>query len=448
MADELNFSKKDGYNTLNNYLKWHGAISIRNRLLQNDPVVSNIFHVNAQNRLEFFLGNVTLIVCEDLQQKQAALQDMFNRPENAGLGQVSFYNKVKREFAGITRAESTAFLKEQPEYQMTFQQKKIRVQNKIIATFPNEKWAIDLLDMSYLNRPGFQNNGRQYLLAGIDLFSRKAFLFALRNKTGQSILNALVNNIIPQQMNGVTPRILISDNGTEFNNQLLNNWCQANNIQRQFTLSHTPQMNSLCESQHGTIRRFFRAMFVKTQHLNWTNHLQDLLDHLNNRVNSYTGYCPNELWLPNNARIVRPAHISNSMTETGDEKRWKVKQKLEIDKIDVVRSMRRNDLQIGDLVKIDISQIDAHTRQMLQNPIDKKKASTVKWTPETYVVHALVDNNHDFLPVRYELSLNGNVLMHNGAPRRFHRYHLQKISGAVPVAAGFTNAVANHLNRA
>ena len=55
-------------------------------------------------------------------------------------------------------------------------------------------WEVDLADMQSLNK---KNKGIKYHLSAIDLFSKYAFVFPLKDKKGISIANAF-NKIIKQ----------------------------------------------------------------------------------------------------------------------------------------------------------------------------------------------------------------------------------------------------------
>ena len=56
------------------------------------------------------------------------------------------------------------------------------------GNFPNEIWSADLIDSKKLKK---YNNGFQYIINIIDLFSRHAWSIPIKNKTGKSIVEAL-----------------------------------------------------------------------------------------------------------------------------------------------------------------------------------------------------------------------------------------------------------------
>ena len=63
---------------------------------------------------------------------------------------------------------------------------------KVYSQIKDNIWGVDLADMQSLSR---KNKGIKYLLCAIDLFSRYAFVIALKDKKGISIVNTF-NKII------------------------------------------------------------------------------------------------------------------------------------------------------------------------------------------------------------------------------------------------------------
>jgi transposase InsO family protein len=78
----------------------------------------------------------------------------------------------------------------------------------IVVYSRNDKWQIDLFDFS---RYSHWNSGYKYLLCCVDVFSRKAFVPAIKKKsdTTEAMSKILAND---------KPILIQSDNGTEFLN--------------------------------------------------------------------------------------------------------------------------------------------------------------------------------------------------------------------------------------
>ena len=81
-------------------------------------------------------------------QKEMVLKKIYQNPdEGLGLGIASFYDFVKSKYLNFTRKYVGDFLKQQTPYQLTTSQRK-PVNRPIVAKYPNNRWAIDLIDLS------------------------------------------------------------------------------------------------------------------------------------------------------------------------------------------------------------------------------------------------------------------------------------------------------------
>ena len=95
---------------------------------------------------------------------------------------------------------------------------------KVYSQFKDNIWGVDLADMQSLCK---KNKGIKYLLCAIDLYSKYAFLFPLKDKEGISIVNAF-NKIIKQSNR--KPNKIWVDQGSEFYNCVFKKWLSDNDI--------------------------------------------------------------------------------------------------------------------------------------------------------------------------------------------------------------------------
>src|ERR1700751_1136589 len=84
-------------------------------------------------------------------------------------------------------------------------------------------WLCDLLDLQNLSRT---NHGKKWILLVIDVFTRRAFGIAMNNKEAGTVLDAFKE---VTEDEGV-PRVLLSDNGHEFDNRSMNAYLKENNV--------------------------------------------------------------------------------------------------------------------------------------------------------------------------------------------------------------------------
>jgi hypothetical protein len=103
-------------------------------------------------------------------------------------------------------------------------QRKLRfTRSRYYVPTMNNLFQCDLCDMRSLEK---YNNGYKFILTLIDVFCKKAFAVALKDKSADTVLQAL-HSIFKQRK----PLYLQSDKGKEFINSKLQNYLKNNGIQ-------------------------------------------------------------------------------------------------------------------------------------------------------------------------------------------------------------------------
>ena len=95
---------------------------------------------------------------------------------------------------------------------------------KVYSQFKDNIWGVDLAEMQSLSR---KNKGIKYLLCAIDLYSKYAFVIPLKDKKGNSIVNAF-DKIIKQS--GRKPNKIWVYQGGEFYNNVFKKWLSDNDL--------------------------------------------------------------------------------------------------------------------------------------------------------------------------------------------------------------------------
>ena len=116
------------------------------------------------------------------------------------------------------------------------------------SQFKDNIWGVDLAHMQSLSS---KNKGIKYLLCAIDLYSKYAFVIALKDKKGISIVNAF-NKIIKQSNR--KPNKIRVDQGGEFYNNVFEKWLSDNNINMYSTYN---------EGKSVVAERFIRTLKSK-----------------------------------------------------------------------------------------------------------------------------------------------------------------------------------------
>ena len=128
-----------------------------------------------------------------------------------------------------------------------------------IPNKPFDTVAIDLLKLPRTEK------GSEYLFVAKCHFSRFVVLVPLADKTANSVARTVVDHIICQF---TTPKVLLSDNGAEFNNQVLEAICRCYGIKKANVLAYHPSSNGLVERQNRRVLEVLRQLPL-AHTMNW-----------------------------------------------------------------------------------------------------------------------------------------------------------------------------------
>ena len=240
------------------------------------------------------------------------------------------------------------------------------------GNFPNEIWSADLIDLKKLKK---YNNGFQYIINIIDLYSRYAWSIPIKNKTGKSIVEAF-----DSLSESKKPKKLWVDNGTEFYNKIFKKWLNDNNIEMYSTFNEGKAV--LTERFNRTLKNKMFKYFTANGTYKYIDILSSLINEYNNKKHSSTKLSPNELYF--NKKL---SNQNNTKT-----------------KIPIYYNFK-----IGDKVRI--------------SKFKKKfeKGYTPNWTEEIFIIYAINMTN----PVTYLIKdLNNNPIKGS-----FYKQELQKTTG-------------------
>ena len=92
------------------------------------------------------------------------------------------------------------------------------------------------------------------------------------------------------------PKILQTDNGGEYKNHIMEDFCEKNNINHIFSSPYHPQTNGVVEVSHKEIRKNLVLFYSKySDNFNIKNALLEIVDNHNNKIHTTTLFKPNEL---------------------------------------------------------------------------------------------------------------------------------------------------------
>ncbi|GJY79498.1 putative ribonuclease H-like domain-containing protein [Tanacetum coccineum] len=105
---------------------------------------------------------------------------------------------------------------------------------------------------------------KKYCLVVTDDYSRFSWVFFLRSKDETS---EILKNFIKEVENLVDKKVKIirSDNGTEFKNKVMDEFCREKGIKREYSVARTPQQNGVAERKNRTLIEAARTMLADSK---------------------------------------------------------------------------------------------------------------------------------------------------------------------------------------
>ncbi|GJR96877.1 putative ribonuclease H-like domain-containing protein [Tanacetum coccineum] len=105
---------------------------------------------------------------------------------------------------------------------------------------------------------------KMYCLVVTDDFSRFSWVFFLASKDETSkILKTFITGI--ENLIDLRVKVIRCDNGTEFKNRVMNQFCEMKGIKTEFSVAKTPQQNEVAERKNRTLIEAARTMLADSK---------------------------------------------------------------------------------------------------------------------------------------------------------------------------------------
>lgn len=155
----------------------------------------------------------------------------------------------------------------------------------------------------------------------VDVFSKYGQAYHLRDGTAISILQALLTFCTHHGL----PYTIVTDQGTEFTNQIFSEFLRLHNISHHKTLPHSPNDNGNIERLHSTLLEHLRILKLKQREEPVVNLMPYAIIAYNSSIHSFTKSRPYDLILghidPRNPLdIDMTAHLLQQYAQTHRER--------------------------------------------------------------------------------------------------------------------------------
>lgn len=151
----------------------------------------------------------------------------------------------------------------------------------VFAARPSDHYQIDLAQFP-VSRDGYH-----YCLVLVDVFSGFVMLEPITDKEASTVARALWKICC---LIGI-PRVLQSDNGSEFSNKIINSLCRLTGIPRRFIAPYNPRADGKVERTIKTVKQIVMKLLHGTASL-WPLYIPFVQLAYNNKVHELTGSTP------------------------------------------------------------------------------------------------------------------------------------------------------------
>ncbi|GJU87414.1 putative ribonuclease H-like domain-containing protein [Tanacetum coccineum] len=180
------------------------------------------------------------------------------------LGHINFKTMNKLVMRNIVRGLPLKLFENDQTYVACQKGKQHRAscKSKIVSSIsqPLHMLHMDLFGLTFVK----SLMKKMYCLVVTDDYSRFSWVFFLATKDDTSdILKSFitgVENLIDQRV-----KVIRCDNGTEFKNKEMNQFCERKGIKREFSVARTPQQNGVAERKNRTLIEAARTMLADSK---------------------------------------------------------------------------------------------------------------------------------------------------------------------------------------
>ena len=219
---------------------------------------------------------------------------------------------LKNEGIKITKKEIDDFLATRVEQQQTIiKNERKKTLGKIVTYRPLSLIQMDIYVMAkYVTG----NKGYKYILAIIDVFSRKVWTYKMKKKDNKNVQDSFKQFLSDSKINKYTPTILMSDNDSTFINKSFQEILEKNKIIHQPNIIDDHHALGLIDRFARTLKMILTRLFLQTKSTNWIDYIEQIIKNYNNNGHSAIDYIsPNEAFLEKNFEKIYNINYEKSL---------------------------------------------------------------------------------------------------------------------------------------
>ena len=202
---------------------------------------------------------------------------------------------AQEKYPEISRSEVKTFLSHDTARQLTTVQHAKKAEGHIVAMLPNELWQMDIFDLS---RYMYSNKYFRYLLCCVDVFTRKVYVEALKEKDSEACAKAFEKIV---KSNGVKPRSILSDHDAAFLREPFQKILTKEGIALNLNALNDHHALGIIDNFARRFKMILTTTFLKNHTTKWLDRYQNIITIYNNtKHSSLKDKTPNEATKPGN----------------------------------------------------------------------------------------------------------------------------------------------------
>ena len=162
------------------------------------------------------------------------------------------------------------------------------------------------------------NSGNKHILTIIDHLTGWPEAFPIPSKSADTIVSTFINQYLPLHM---CPQYILSDNGTEFKNNLMDQVLQQLGIEHIFSSPYHPQSNGKLEVFHRYLKPTLKKLWEKNP-ANWDRYINQVLASYRATSNLATAETPFFLFYGRDPNLPLHQLLEPMQWFLGDPKLW------------------------------------------------------------------------------------------------------------------------------
>ena len=194
---------------------------------------------------------------------------------------------------------------------------KFKRRKTIVSGF-RQQLQMDLIDVRALKD---ENDGYSFILTAIDVFSKRSWAIALKNKRAEVVAEG-----IEQVLSQYPVQVCQTDRGTEFTNGVVQDLFKRMGV-KHFSTRDDTMKAAIVERFNRTLQNSMYRWFTKSGSRRYVDILADLIVAYNNRYHRTIGMAPSEVNLENQEDVwvklyeSDDARLTQSSLKVGDHVR-------------------------------------------------------------------------------------------------------------------------------